>query len=179
MIWEVRLATSDDIRELRVLIAASVRGLQTQDSSPAQMEAALRTVFTVDSQLIADGTYFVVAQHGVLTGCGGWSKRKTLFGGDQHAVREDTLLDPLQDAAKIRAIFVHPDWARRGIGSLILEAAEKAAVAAGFTRFEMGATLTGAPLYRLKGYVEIERIDVPLGDGVSLPVVRMVKNVES
>ncbi|HEX4019782.1 MAG TPA: GNAT family N-acetyltransferase [Acidobacteriaceae bacterium] len=178
MTGQLRLATSADIPELRSLIAASVRGLQAQDSSPAQMEAALRTVFTVDSQLIADGTYFVVAQHGVLAGCGGWSKRKTLFGGDHHAVREDALLDPLHDAAKIRAIFVHPDWARRGIGSLILEAAENAAVAAGFTHFEMGATLTGVPLYRLKGYVEVDRFDVLLGDGISMPVVRMVKNVE-
>jgi GNAT superfamily N-acetyltransferase len=110
-----------------------------------------------------------------LAGCGGWSKRRTLFGADRGPGREPELLDPLIDAAKVRAIFVHPEFARRGLGSLILAAVEDAARAAGFTRFEMGSTLTGVPLYRLKGYVEIERIAVPLKNGEALPVVKMVK----
>lgn len=173
--YRLRLANAEDIPALQALIAASVRGLQARDSTPAQIEAALRTVFTVDTQLIADGTYFVVEREGELIGCGGWSQRKTLFGGDHHATRQDALLDPARDAARIRAIFVHPAWARRGIGSLLLEAAEKAAMAAGFQRLEMGATLTGVPLYLLKGYRVVERMEVPLEPGISLPVVRMAK----
>jgi GNAT superfamily N-acetyltransferase len=111
-----------------------------------------------------------------LAGCGGWSKRKTLFGADRGPGREPELLDPGVDAAKVRAIFVHPEFARRGLGTLILARVEDAARAAGFRRFEMGSTLTGVPLYKLKGYVEVERIAVPLGNGEALPVVKMVKD---
>jgi GNAT superfamily N-acetyltransferase len=107
--------------------------------------------------------------------CGGWSKRKTLYGGDQYAGREDSLLDPARDAAKIRAFFVHPIWARRGIGSLILEACENAAQEAGFTRLEMGATLSGMAFYRAKGYTAVENEDVRLGNGEVLPIVKMSK----
>jgi len=114
-----------------------------------------------------------------IAGCGGWSKRKTLFGADHGAGREPELLDPATDAVKVRAIFVHPDFARRGLGSLILAHVEAAAAAAGFHRYEMGSTLTGVPLYRLKGYVEVERIAVPLANGEALPVVRMVKDAVS
>ena len=110
-----------------------------------------------------------------LAGCGGWSKRKTLFGADRGPGREPELLDPNIDAAKVRAIFVHPDFARQGLGSLILASVENAAREAGFTQFEMGSTLTGVPLYQLKGYVEKERIAVPLKNGEALPVVKMVK----
>jgi GNAT superfamily N-acetyltransferase len=110
-----------------------------------------------------------------LAGCGGWSKRKTLFGADRGPGREPELLDPATDAAKVRAIFVHPAYARRGLGTLILARVEDAARAAGFRRFEMGSTLTGVALYRLKGYVEVERIAVPLANGEALPVVKMVK----
>ncbi len=110
-----------------------------------------------------------------LAGCGGWSKRRTLFGADHGPGREPELLDPATDAAKVRAIFVHPDFARRGLGSLILATVENAAHEAGFRSFEMGSTLTGVPLYRLKGYTETERIAVPLANGEALPVVRMVK----
>lgn len=172
---QLRTATAADIPALQGLIAASVNELQSQDYSAQQREAALRTVFTVDTQLIADGTYFIAEDRGVPVGCGGWSARKTLCGGDHFALRSDAMMDPATDAAKIRAIFVHPNWARRGIGSLILEAAENAARAAGFRRFEMGATLTGVPLYRLKGYMETERMNVPLEDGITLAVVRMEK----
>jgi GNAT superfamily N-acetyltransferase len=113
-----------------------------------------------------------------IVACGGWSKRKTLYGGDQYAGREDSLLDPSRDAAKIRAFFVHPEWARRGIGTMILEACEKAAVDAGFTRLEMGATLSGVAFYRAKGYTEIEDQAVPLGNGETLPIVKMAREVK-
>ena len=160
----LRTAVPADIPALRVLIDASVRGLQAADYTPAQIEGALQTVYGVDSQLIADGTYYVVEARpdSKIVGCGGSSKRKTLFGGDRWTAREDSLLNPQQDAAKIRAFFVHPHWVRRGIGSMILEACEKAASADGFSHFEMGATLTGVPLYRAKGYVALESLDVPL-----------------
>jgi GNAT superfamily N-acetyltransferase len=190
--FTIRLATPADVPALRELINASVRGLQAQDYTAAQLDSALRTVYGVDSQLIADGTYFAVecaspesidgeahtnAGQITIVGCGGWSKRKTLYGGDVFAGREDTLLNPHTDAAKIRAFFVHPLWARRGIGGLILDACESAAIAAGFRRLEMGATLTGVPFYLAKGYVELEHLAVPLEHGDNLPIVRMAKAV--
>ncbi len=177
----IRQAVTEDIPMLRDLIDASVRGLQTRDYTPSQIENALATVYGVDTQLIADGTYFVAeveaGDAAMLVGCGGWSKRKTLYGGDQWTGREAALLDPEHDAAKIRAFFIHPSWARRGIGSMVLEACENAAVAAGFTRFEMGATLTGVLLYQARGYVALENLEVPLGNGESLAIVRMEKQV--
>jgi GNAT superfamily N-acetyltransferase len=192
----IRLAAASDIPLLRELIQASVRGLQAGDYSAAQLEGALRTVYGVDTRLIADGTYFAAEAMGasgaesagaeslgaessggaLLVGCGGWSKRKTLLGGDQFGGREDALLDPATGAAKIRAFFVHPAWARRGIGGMILEACEAAAWAAGFRRLEMGATLTGVPFYRVKGYAELEVTEVPLEDGLTLPIVVMGKS---
>jgi GNAT superfamily N-acetyltransferase len=187
---QLRLAVPADIPVLRELIDASVRGLQAQDYSAAQIEGALKTVFGVDSQLIADGTYIVaeatlegieradansVKTKTVITGCGGWSKRKTLYGSDHWTGREDELLDPRRDAAKIRAFFIHPDWSRRGIGTMILEACEAAARAAGFTRYEMGATLTGAKLFGVKGYVAVRPIEIPLVNGERLPVIHMEK----
>jgi N-acetylglutamate synthase-like GNAT family acetyltransferase len=190
----IRKAVAADVPALRRLIEASVRELQAQDYTPAQMEGALESVFGVDSQLIADGSYFVAEAaiadaapdaetaeqknpgwQWVIAGCGGWSNRKTLYGGDRWTAREDTLLDPKCDAAKIRAFFIHPAWARRGVGSKILEACESAACEAGFTRYEMGATLTGAKLFGAKGYVAIEKIEVPLKNGLSLPVIHMTK----
>jgi GNAT superfamily N-acetyltransferase len=179
--FTLRLATEADIPALHALIEASIRGLQAGDYTPAQLEGALGTVLGLDTQLIADRTYFLAEsldqniKGRSPAGCGGWSKRKTLFGADRGPGREPDLLDPATDAAKVRAIFVHPDFARRGLGSLILVAVENAARQAGFRRFEMGSTLTGVPLYRLKGYVEVERIAVPLWNGEALPVVRMVK----
>jgi GNAT superfamily N-acetyltransferase len=160
-----------------VLIDASVRRLQAGDYTPSQLESALETVYGVDSQLIADGTYYAAQLDATLVGCGGWSKRKTLYGGDRWTGRQDDLLDPPRDAAKIRAFFVDPSWSRRGIGTLILEACESAAKAAGFTRLEMGATLTGVPFYRVKGYIELEHLAVPLANGESLAIVRMAKEV--
>jgi GNAT superfamily N-acetyltransferase len=177
---QIHTAGMDDIPVLNRLIEASVRGLQASDYSPAQIEGALGTALGLDTQLIADGTYFVAESPGesgemVIVGCGGWSFRKTLFGSDHGPGRETALLNPATEAAKIRAIFVHPGWARRGIGTLILRHCEEAAMAAGFRCFEMGSTLTGVPLYRLRGYVETERIAVPLPNGEVLPVVRMRK----
>jgi GNAT superfamily N-acetyltransferase len=171
----LRTAVSADIPALTELIAASVRVLQAPDYTVAQREGALASVYGVDTQLIADQTYFVAEVDGTIVACGGWSKRKTLYGADHCAGREDSLLDPSSDAAKIRAFFVHPDWVRRGIGTRVLEACESAALAAGFTRFEMGATLTGVALYKARGYREVEEIGVPLGNGELLPIVRMEK----
>ncbi len=186
----LRLAVPEDVPALRELINKSVRGLQTLDYTPAQIEGALQTVFGVDSQLIADGTYIVAEAERnaiardeaapqpfelIIVACGGWSKRKTLFGSDHWTGREDALLDPLRDAAKIRAFFVHPDWARRGVGSMILQACEDAARSAGFTRFEMGATLTGAKLFGARDYVAVKRISIPLANGELLPVIHMEK----
>jgi GNAT superfamily N-acetyltransferase len=190
--FALRLATEDDIPALHALIEASVRGLQAGDYTPAQIEGALGTVLGLDTQLIRDEAYFVAQvahqkhtsgaealTYQRFAGCGGWSKRKTLFGADRGPGREPDLLDPATDAAKVRAIFVHPDFARRGLGSQILAHVEAAAAAAGFRRYEMGSTLTGVPLYRIKGYVEVERIAVPLGNGEALPVVKMVKDAVS
>jgi GNAT superfamily N-acetyltransferase len=178
----IRKAVPEDIPVLRGLIDVSVRGLQAEDYSPEQIEGALKTVFGVDSQLIADETYFIAQTKNenaeiVAVGCGGWSKRKTLYGGDQWTERRDSLLDPRVDAAKIRSFFIHPDWPRRGIGSAILETCESAAKAEGFSRAEMGATLTGVKLFQMRGYVPLESIEIPLQNGASLPVVRMAKQL--
>jgi N-acetylglutamate synthase-like GNAT family acetyltransferase len=175
----IRKATEKDIPRLREIIEASVRGLQAGDYSPSQIEGALRSVYGVDSQLIADKTYFVAeaAASSEIVACGGWSKRKTLYGGDQFAGREDSLLDPARDAAKIRAFFVHPDWTRRGIGTMILDACERAAANAGFKRLEMGATLSGVAFYGARGYVEIENQEAPLENGATLPIVKMAKSL--
>lgn len=176
----IRKAVAADIPTLRALIDASVRALQAGDYSPEQIEGALKTVFGVDSQLIADETYFIAElksdeENVIAVGCGGWSKRKTLFGGDQWRERKDSLVDPRADAAKIRSFFIHPDWPRRGIGTAILETCESAAKSAGFSRAEMGATLTGVKLFQVRGYALLESIEIPLENGASLPVVRMTK----
>lgn len=181
MPFSLRKAVSADITALKALIEASVRGLQAQDYTPAQIEGALQSVYGVDSQLIEDGTYFVaearVSSGTEIVGCGGWSKRKTLFGGDQYRGREPELLDAKNDAAKIRAFFVHPEWARQGIGTLILRACEEAASDAGFRRLEMGATLSGTAFYRAAGYHETQPIEVPLSNGASLSIVCMEKTL--
>jgi len=178
---QIRKAVAADVPRLREIIETSVRGLQANDYSPAQIEGALQSVYGVDSQLIFDGTYLVAEDISlpdpIIMACGGWSKRKTLYGGDQYARREDSLLDPAHDAAKIRAFFVHPKYARRGIGSMILQACEDAARAPGFTRLEMGATLSGVAFYKAKGYVEVENQAVPLSNGETLSIVKMMKEI--
>jgi GNAT superfamily N-acetyltransferase len=172
----LRTATAADLEAIRELIAASVRGLQ-HEYSESQREQALASVFTPDTQLIADGTYFVLAAHDfTLAACGGWSWRRTLYGGDHHhASRDAARLDPSADAAKIRAFFVHPQWARCGLGTRLLDACERAAWDAGFRRAEMGATLSGVPFYERHGYRRVAEILVDLPGGEKLPVVRMEK----
>lgn len=175
---QIRPATVADIPALNALIEASVRGLQGNDYTSAEIEAALGHALGLDSQLIADGTYFVAeSAEGSVVGCGGWSYRTTLCGSDQLPGREPASLSPAIDPAKIRAIYVHPAWARRGLGSLILAQCERRAQEAGFQRLEMGSTLTGVPLYSLCGYREQERISIALPNGESLAVVRMAKNL--
>jgi N-acetylglutamate synthase-like GNAT family acetyltransferase len=171
----LRLATPDDTAALHDLIAASVRGLMEGEYSSAQLEEALGTWLGLDSQLIADKTYFIAEAEGNIVGCGGWSKRKTPFGSDHRPGRENALLDPATDAAKIRAFFIHPDWGRRGIGTMIMQRCEQEAEAAGFRACEMGATLTGIPLYKRFGYTQQTREDLPLKSGGSFPIVRMYK----
>ena len=175
MSLDVRLATAEDIPALNDLIPHSARALSAGFYSERQIESAITHIFGVDSQLVADGTYFVATADGQIVGCGGWSKRKTLFGGDQMKDEADDLLDPAHDAARIRAFFVHPAWTRRGIGRRIIEECEAAARRAGFRRAELGATLPGEPLYAAMGYLVTERFEIPMPDGEALPAAHMVK----
>lgn len=172
----LRAARRDEVPALAALIDASVRGLSVGYYTPEQIDAALDEVFGVDTNLIDDGTYIVACVGDGIAGCGGWSRRRTLFGGDQRTVeREDTMLDPDRDAARIRAFFVDPAWARRGIGRAILDACESAAAAYGFQTFELMATLPGVPLYTAMGYEQVEPVDVPMAHGLVLPCVLMTK----
>jgi len=178
--FQYRPAIAIDSERIKSLIEASVRGLGPQAYSESQIEQALGTWLGLDTQLILDGTYFVVEAPGdppKTVACGGWSRRKTPYGSDARPGRDDALLDPRIDAAKIRAFFVHPAWTRRGIGSRLLELCEQAARAEGFARIEMGATLTGVALYLNHGYAEVERVDLPLANGEVLPIVRMTKHL--
>jgi GNAT superfamily N-acetyltransferase len=172
----IRAARSADIPAAQAVIAESARGLQLGDYTAAQIESAIANVYGVDSRLVADGTYFVVDDGTRIVGCGGWSKRKTLYGGDNWKQREDDLLDPAVDAAKIRAFFIHPNFARKGIGTMLLVACENAARESGFTRFEAGATLTGVKLFAARGYVALDEILLPLEGGLAIRVVHMVKD---
>ncbi|WP_395750602.1 GNAT family N-acetyltransferase [Prosthecobacter sp.] len=173
----LRHATEADIPAMEGLIPLSVHGLQANCYSLAQRQAALGPVFGVDTAMLLDRTYFVIELEGNVVGCGGWSRRKTLFGGDQSCVREDVFLNPATDAARVRAFFIHPDFARRGYGSAILKRCEDEMRRAGFTRAVMVATLAGEPLYARFGYAVEERYDVPMGGGLFLPVVRMSKSL--
>jgi GNAT superfamily N-acetyltransferase len=158
---------------LRALIEESVRGLSEGFYSPAQVESGLRFVFGPDTQLIADGTYFVLEDEGTLAAAGGWSRRRTLYGGDQAKAEEDPLLDPTREAARIRAYFVHPRFARRGLARALFARCRDEAVAAGFGAFELMATLPGIPLYRALGFQPLEPSAPVLPDGVALPMVHM------
>jgi GNAT superfamily N-acetyltransferase len=173
--WKLRLADERDIPALELLIPLSVRSLQAAYYSAAQMEAALGPVFGVDRQLILDGTYFVAVHENQIVGCGGWSRRTAMFGGDRNRIGEDAVLDPVREPARIRAFFVHPAWARRGIGRSILASCESAILAAGFQTAELVATLAGEPLYAALDYAVVERYEVPMSGGLVLPVVRMAK----
>ena len=176
---ELRQATTTDIPALEELIRASVTALSTEHYTSEQINSALTHVFGVDTQLISDGTYFVAEIEGQLAGSGGWSKRTTLFGGDQSkADRVDSLLNPAVEAARIRAFYVHPLWSRRGVGSRILTACENAARAAGFSRIELVATLPGEPLYEARAYEKAAAMQLKTPDGESLRAFRMTKSLK-
>ncbi len=172
----LRLATSADVPELGRLIEQSVRTLSVGYYTGPQIESALRHVFGPDTQLIADQTYYVAeAEAGGLIAAGGWSRRRTLYGGDQMKGATDPLLEPATEAARLRAFFVHPAWARRGLGRQVFERCAADAARAGFRALELVATLLGEPLYRALGFVPLERTVVALPDGEELPVVRMAR----
>src|ERR1700722_12494346 len=171
----LRKATLADIPALNALIARSARGLSTRDYRPEQIEGALRGAFGVDSQLLADETYFVVEDAGQIVGCGGWSFRSTLFGGDARSGRDSSILDPKTHAAKIRAFFVDPGHARRGIGSLLLNHCENQARARGYLEVELMATLPGAKLYAARGYSAGSRVRFDVSSGESIEFIPMRK----
>jgi GNAT superfamily N-acetyltransferase len=175
--WPIRLAREADIPTLEALIALSVRGLLAAYYPPDVLEASIGSAFGVDSQLIRDGSYFVIEHEGAPIACGGWSRRATTYGADRLHGREDTLLDPAKDPARIRAFFIHPDWARRGLGTAILQASESAARAARFTRALLIGTPAGEKLYVTRGYTAEERYDAPLPGGLKMPVIRMTKSL--
>ncbi len=173
----IRPARLEDVEVLSVLVRESVLGLSLGDYSREQLDAALRHLFGVDTRLIEDGTYYVVDDHGRPIACGGWSRRRTLFGGDQYADRSDDRLDPATEPARIRAFFVHPDWSRRGVGNLLLRECERAARANGFRRLELMATRTGEPFYARAGFHVLERVTLELPGGVSFPLTRMAREL--
>ena len=171
----VRLARVGDLGALRALMDAAIAELQKPFLDAGQI-AASRTFMGLDTQLIDDGTYFVVEAGGELAGCGGWSRRATLYGGDQTPGRSAELLDPARDAARTRAMYTHPRHVRKGVGRLILSRCETAARAEGFARMELMATLSGEPLYLACGYRPVERLTDDRG-GVPVPLVRMIKSL--
>src|SRR4051812_23866481 len=169
-----RLAVPGDMPDLQRLMTAAIRQLLPQFLPPEKVEASF-AVMGVDSQLIADGTYFILEENGALAGCGGWSRRPPFFGHKHTPRRHARLLDPVTGAARIRAMYTAPGFVRRGVGRQIIELCEAAARAEGFTRTELGAMAGGEPLYRACGYVEIERMQVPTPNGVTVPITRMGK----
>ena len=173
--WTLRLAEERDISALETLVEVSVRALLSRCYSAAQLEVALGPVFGVDAQLIRDGTYFVVESGSDFVACGGWSRRRAVYGGDRERAGEDEELNPQADAARVRAFFVHPAWERRGLGRRLLLESEAAIRAAGFNRIELVATLAGEPLYAAHGYSVAERYEAPMPGGLTLAVVRMTK----
>ena len=177
MTFALRKATLEDRSALERLIADSARGLSSTDYTASQVEAALGSAFGVDTELIRDGTYFVAEAEGRLVGCGGWSRRATLFGSDAQPGRRSELLDPANDSARIRAFFVHPDWTRRGIGRAILERCEAEAQEFGFRSAELLATLPGVPFYRSLGYRGEDRTRHTLHDGITIDFVPMKRSL--
>ena len=177
MSFVIRKASLEDRTEIGDLIAESVRGLSRDDYNEKQIELSIQTVFGVDNQLIEDETYFVVVNKDErIVGCGGWSKRKTLYGASRYEQsRDSNLLNPKTDPAKIRAFFIHPDFARQGIGTMILDACENEAKAHGFTSAEMMATLPGVKLYQVRGYEGDEQVKVPIGENEDIICFRMRK----
>jgi N-acetylglutamate synthase-like GNAT family acetyltransferase len=172
-----RLATSDDVQNIRALIERSARGLSVGFYTPDVIDAAVKYVFGVDTQLVADRTYYVIDAPNGLAAAGGWSKRRTLFGGDQMKETEDPLLDPSVDAARIRAFFVDPQWARRGLATSLYQTCADAARAAGFRKLELMATAPGEPFYEQLGFTVLERIELPLPNGVLHKMARMARDI--
>ena len=177
--YVIRKATLGERDAIEELIAESARSLSRGDYSEEQIEAAIASVFGVDTELILDGTYFVAEAEGRLVGCGGWSRRRTLFGGDRYAERDSGELDPAAEPAKIRAFFVHPAWARRGVGRAILDACEREASEHGFRALELMATLPGVRLYAARGYEGGERVEYDAGGGVKIEFVPMRKDLKA
>jgi GNAT superfamily N-acetyltransferase len=175
--FTTRLATFEDIPVLQELIAESVRGLSKDYYTAEQIESSIKYIFGVDTQLLHDGTYYVAEADGEIIACGGWGKRETLFGGDQHK-SADPLLNPLTDAARIRAFFVKPGWARKGIGRMLIALCEAEALKNGFSAMELGATLSGEPLYAAMGYNPFARVTVTMPDGVKADVIKMQKELK-
>lgn len=171
----IRSATPQDVAALNELIALSARALSRDYYTPEETESAIRHVFGVDSELIEDGTYFVVEESGRFIACGGWSRRRTLFGGDTYANRESGWLDPAVDAARIRAFFVHPEHARKGLGAALIAHCETEAKHHGFMRMELMSTLPGVPLYEKAGYRQTERRQYTMPDGTHVDFVAMHK----
>ncbi len=180
MNFTIRKAVIEDHSEIEKLIAQSVRGLSRDDYTERQIELSIKSVFGVDTDLISDNTYFVAAvAAGEIVGCGGWSKRKTLYGASRYAGSRDAReLDPQTEAAKIRAFFIHPNWARKGIGTAILETCEREAVSFGFQKAEMMATLPGVKLYERRGYRGDERVNIDIGEGERIVCLKMEKRLE-
>ena len=173
---QVRVAVPEDVPALQQLIARSARELSRGFYSEREIESAIRYVFGVDSALIADGTYYVVESGDAVAGCGGWSRRRTLYGGDQRPVGPQSFLDPARDSARIRAFFVAPEFARRGIGRRLLDHCASAAIAAGFRSLELMATLPGVPFYEALGFTPVEPVTDTLPDGTPLRFVRMTRD---
>lgn len=171
-----RLATPADVPQLTALMDEAIAQLQRGYLDDAQI-ASSRAIMGIDTQLIADGTYFVVESDGHLAGCGGWSRRATLYGGNQTPGRSSDLLDPAVDPARVRAMYTDPAYARRGVGRLILSLCEEAAAAEGFKRLELMSTLAGEPLYTAFGFLPLERLSDATG-GVAVPLVRMEKPID-
>ena len=170
-----RLAVEADIPALSAVMDAAIAELQRGFLNAAQIESS-RTIMGLDRQLVADGTYFVVQDGAAIAGCGGWSRRATLYGGDHTPGRNAALLDPATEPARVRAMYTHPDFARRGVGRLILQLCEAAARAEGFRRLELMATLSGRALYSRCGFIDIEAIEDDRG-GAAVPLVRMGKAI--
>jgi GNAT superfamily N-acetyltransferase len=170
-----RLARRDDLEALKILMDGAISENQRLFLNESQI-ASSRAIMGLDTQLIDDGTYFIIEADGQMAGCGGWSRRATMYGGDQTPGRSAALLDPTQDAARIRAMYTHPSHTRKGIGRLIISLCEEAAKAEGFTKMELVATLSGEPLYRACGFEAYEEIRDDRG-GIAVPLLRMKKSL--
>ena len=176
--FQTRWATEVDLPALKALMKRSIDVLQTDFLSHEQIEAS-HGIMGLDTQLVADRTYLVAERDGIIAGCGGWSRRSTLYGGDHSAeLRDPKLLDPARDPAKIRAMYTDPDYVRQGVGRLILEVCEKTAAENGFGSVELMATLSGAPLYTACGYAPVDRVEA-VANGIAIPMVRMRKQLQS